>query len=57
MTTGIDISQNGRVVQSPHVSKGSGYALVPDDWVEVRTPGGGGWGIPRSVTARSSGAT
>jgi N-methylhydantoinase B len=35
------------VTQSPHVSKGSGYALQPGDWVEVRTPGGGGWGNPR----------
>jgi N-methylhydantoinase B len=44
--TEIDISQRGNVTQSPHVSKGSGYALVPGDWVEVRTPGGGGWGDP-----------
>jgi len=45
--TEIDVSQNGTVTQSPHVSKGSGYVLQPGDWVEVRTPGGGGWGDPR----------
>ena len=45
--TEIDISQRGVVTQSPHVSKGSGYELQPGDWVEVRTPGGGGWGDPK----------
>ena len=45
--TEIDICQDGRVSQPPHVSKGSGYRLSPGDWVEVRTPGGGGWGDPR----------
>jgi N-methylhydantoinase B len=29
------------------VSKGSGFELKPGDWVNVRTPGGGGWGNPR----------
>jgi N-methylhydantoinase B len=29
----------------PHVSKGEGYALVPGDSVQVRTPGGGGYGL------------
>jgi N-methylhydantoinase B len=45
--TEIDVSQSGVVTQPPHVSKGSGYALGPGDWIEVRTPGGGGWGDPR----------
>lgn len=45
--TEIDICQGGAVTQSPHVSKGAGYVLQPGDWVEVRTPGGGGWGDPR----------
>ncbi len=45
--TQIDVSQQGRVTQPPHVSKGAGYVLQPGDWIEVRTPGGGGWGDPR----------
>ena len=45
--TEIDVCQDGKVTQPPHVSKGTGYALRPGDWIEVRTPGGGGWGDPR----------
>jgi N-methylhydantoinase B len=45
--TEIDVSQAGHVTQPPHVSKGAGYVLHPGDWIEVRTPGGGGWGDPR----------
>jgi len=45
--TEIDVSQGGHVTQPPHVSKGAGYVLQPGDWIEVRTPGGGGWGDPR----------
>ncbi len=45
--TEIDVSQGGHVTQPPHVSKGAGYVLHPGDWIEVRTPGGGGWGDPR----------
>jgi N-methylhydantoinase B len=30
-----------------HISKGEGYELRPGDWVQVRTPGGGGYGDPR----------
>jgi len=45
--TEIDVYQGGKVTQPRHVSKGSGYGLLPGDWVEVRTPGGGGWGDPR----------
>ena len=44
--TEIDVSQDGRVTHPAHVSKGSGYELRPGDWIEVRTPGGGGWGDP-----------
>ena len=54
--TEIEVSQQGKVSSPPHVSKGSGYALRPGDWVEVRTPGGGGWGDPAerdpALTAR-----
>ena len=45
--TEIDVSQDGRITHPAHVSKGSGYELRPGDWIEVRTPGGGGWGDPR----------
>jgi N-methylhydantoinase B len=44
--TEIEVSQQGKVVRPPHVSKGTGYVLQPGDWVEVRTPGGGGYGDP-----------
>jgi N-methylhydantoinase B len=46
--TEIEVSQQGSVTSPAHVSKGSGYALQPGDWVQVRTPGGGGWGDPRA---------
>ena len=44
--TEIEVSQEGTVTRPPHVSKGTGYALAPGDWVQVKTPGGGGWGDP-----------
>jgi N-methylhydantoinase B len=44
--TEIRVSQGGRVTSPPHVSKGTGYTLAPGDWVDVKTPGGGGWGDP-----------
>ena len=46
--TEISVSQGGIVTRPPHVSKGTGYALAPGDWVMVKTPGGGGWGDPRT---------
>jgi N-methylhydantoinase B len=46
--TQIAVSQGGTVTHPLHVSKGTGYVLAPGDWVEVKTPGGGGWGDPRS---------
>jgi N-methylhydantoinase B len=46
--TEIDVSQGGHVTQPPHASKGAGYVMQPGDWIEVRTPGGGGWGDPRT---------
>jgi N-methylhydantoinase B len=45
--TEIAVSRQGQVTHPPHVSKGTGYTLAPGDWVEVKTPGGGGWGNPR----------
>jgi N-methylhydantoinase B len=53
-TLAIEVSQGGKVVLPPHVSKGDGYPLEPGDWVQVRTPGGGGYGLaserePRAI--------
>ncbi len=42
----IEISQDGRVERPAHKSKGEGYILGAGDWVQVRTPGGGGYGAP-----------
>lgn len=44
----VIVCQDGQEVRPPHVSKGEGYALRPGDWVQVRTPGGGGYGDPRA---------
>lgn len=40
----IEVSQAGTVTRPEHVSKGEGYELMPGDWVQIRTPGGGGYG-------------
>ena len=45
-TNQIEISQGGSVALPEHISKGEGYTLEPGDWVQVRTPGGGGYGLP-----------
>jgi N-methylhydantoinase B len=45
--TEIEVSRHGELSRPAHVSKGSGFELVPGDWVKVSTPGGGGWGNPR----------
>ncbi|MDE0408721.1 MAG: hydantoinase B/oxoprolinase family protein [Alphaproteobacteria bacterium] len=45
-TNQIEISQGGNVALPEHISKGEGYTLEPGDWVQVRTPGGGGYGLP-----------
>jgi N-methylhydantoinase B len=42
----IEVCQAGRVTRPEHISKGDGYELKPGDWVQVRTPGGGGYGDP-----------
>jgi N-methylhydantoinase B len=46
-TLAIEVSQSGQHSLPPHVSKGEGYPLQPGDWVQVRTPGGGGYGDAR----------
>ncbi len=50
-TNRIEVSQGGRVELPEHISKGEGYILAPGDWVQVCSPGGGGYGSP---TERSS---
>ena len=45
-TNELIVSQGGRTSVPEHVSKGEGYELHPGDWVQVRTPGGGGYGAP-----------
>lgn len=45
--TEIEVCQSGEVVRPPHVSKGSGYEIAAGDWIQVRTPGGSGFGDPR----------
>jgi N-methylhydantoinase B len=42
----IEVSQGGKVVRPEHMSKGEGYVMAAGDWVQVRTPGGGGYGPP-----------
>ncbi|MFC4342739.1 hydantoinase B/oxoprolinase family protein [Cupriavidus numazuensis] len=45
-TNQIVISQSGRESTPEHASKADDIALVAGDWIEVRTPGGGGYGDP-----------
>ncbi|MBM3517216.1 MAG: hydantoinase B/oxoprolinase family protein [Alphaproteobacteria bacterium] len=52
----IALSLAGKAVRLKHTSKGQGFALGAGDWVQVRTPGGGGYGEPatreRALIAR-----
>jgi N-methylhydantoinase B len=41
----ITVSQSDVVSTPPHLSKGEGYVLAPGDWIAVKTPGGGGYGL------------
>jgi N-methylhydantoinase B len=43
----LQVSQAGKITVPEHLSKGEGYELKPGDWVQVRTPGGGGYGDAR----------
>ncbi len=43
-TNEIEVEQAGRVVRPEHRSKGEGYLLHVGDRIQVRTPGGGGYG-------------
>ncbi len=42
----IRIGQGDRETVPEHVSKGEGFVLQAGDWIEVETPGGGGYGDP-----------
>jgi N-methylhydantoinase B len=52
-TNEIEVCQQSISHIPPHRSKGEGYLLAPGDWVQVRTPGGGGYGDP-NMRARAS---
>src|SRR5919202_3613758 len=43
----IELEIRGKTLRPEHLSKGEGYELAPGDTVQVRTPGGGGYGDPR----------
>jgi N-methylhydantoinase B len=42
----VTVCLSGTVATPIHVSKGEGYHMRPGDHVQVRTPGGGGYGAP-----------
>ncbi|MEE9267162.1 MAG: hypothetical protein V3V86_10580 [Gammaproteobacteria bacterium] len=42
----VEVSINGEILRPAYGSKGDGFELGPGDWVQVRTPGGGGYGDP-----------
>ena len=46
--TEIEVGQGGTVTRPEHVSKGSGFELEAGDWIQIRTPSGGGFGDPAS---------
>ncbi|BBK38378.1 methylhydantoinase [Allostella sp. ATCC 35155] len=43
-TNELIVCQDGVTTVPEHISKGEGYELHAGDWVQVRTPGGGGYG-------------
>lgn len=46
----IEVNQSGEKAVPLHTSKGDGYELVPGDWLDISTPGGGGYGAPAERT-------
>jgi len=42
----VEVSINGEIQRPAYGSKGDGFELGAGDWVQVRTPGGGGYGDP-----------
>lgn len=49
----ILLSQAGRECEPEHLSKGEDFVLTTGDWIDVRTPGGGGYG-PASERAQGA---
>ncbi|HEX4891757.1 MAG TPA: hydantoinase B/oxoprolinase family protein, partial [Hyphomicrobiaceae bacterium] len=49
----VVVCQSGSEKRPPHVSKGEGYVMRPGDWVQVHTPGGGGYGNPAERAAEA----
>ncbi len=49
----VIVRQAGAEKRPPHVSKGEGYVMRPGDWVQVHTPGGGGYGDPAERTSEA----
>jgi N-methylhydantoinase B len=45
-TNEIELCRDGERSRPEHLSKGQNYELAAGDWVQVRTPGGGGYGPP-----------
>lgn len=50
----IVVHHDGKAEVPEHLSKGEGYMLRPGDWIDVRTPGGGGYGDPADRDSRLS---
>jgi N-methylhydantoinase B/oxoprolinase/acetone carboxylase alpha subunit len=44
--TRIRMRRRRRISSPKHLSKGEGFELLAGDWIEVNTPGGGGYGPP-----------
>jgi len=44
----IEVCMGGRIERPAFGSKGDGFELSAGDWVQVRTPGGGGYGDPNN---------
>jgi len=42
----IRVCRSGNIIEPEHISKGEGFVLKSGDWIEVQTPGGGGYGDP-----------
>ncbi|MFV1979082.1 MAG: hydantoinase B/oxoprolinase family protein, partial [Myxococcota bacterium] len=43
----IQVCINGHIRRPAYGSKGDGFELGVGDWVQVHTPGGGGYGDPK----------
>lgn len=50
--TEIEICHDGEVFSPKHLSKGEGIELTAGDWIEVNTPGGGGYDQPAQRDSR-----